>query len=520
MRVLRIFGFLALALHGADIPSGIVGPFEIKGAFVPATSVDKPVLAALRKKGIEPAHLCSDAVFLRRVYVDAIGVLPQSEEVGAFLASKRADKRARLIEDLLKRDEFNDYWTLKWCDLLRVKAEFPINLWPNGVQAYYRWIREAVKSDMPLDRFARELLTSSGSNFRVPQVNFYRALQGHEPRAIAEAVALTFLGSRIGDWAEDRRTGFERLFSRVAYKGTAEWKEEVVFLDPGATGVLKARFPDGETVSVPVGKDPRRIFADWLLAKEKPVFARCLANRIWFWVFGRGVVHPPDDFRLDNPPANPELLATLTTELVKSDYDLRAVLRLILNSRTYQQSPIPRSEHAEGVALFASYPVRQLDAEVLIDALDRLGGTRQHYTSAIPEPFTFVPPHHRTIALSDGSITSQFLEKFGRPSRDSGRADERSHQPTDAQRLFMLNSADIQKRLRESQRLRRLVRGAKGNPKEVARRFYRAILSRDPTMSEQKTAVAHLRKPGRKIAQRAEDLAWALMNTKEFLYRH
>ncbi|MCK5805295.1 MAG: DUF1549 domain-containing protein, partial [Lentisphaeria bacterium] len=228
MRVLRIFGFLALALHGADIPSGIVGPFEIKGAFVPATSVDKPVLAALRKKGIEPAHLCSDAVFLRRVYVDAIGVLPQSEEVGAFLASKRADKRARLIEDLLKRDEFNDYWTLKWCDLLRVKAEFPINLWPNGVQAYYRWIREAVKSDMPLDRFARELLTSSGSNFRVPPVNFYRAVQSRDSGGISDAVALTLMGTRLQSWPESSRSDMAVFFSRVVYKKTAEWKEEIV----------------------------------------------------------------------------------------------------------------------------------------------------------------------------------------------------------------------------------------------------------------------------------------------------
>ena len=507
---------IGVGAHGA----GIVQPFETGETVVPANRVDNLVVSTLQERGIEPANLCSDEAFIRRAYLDVIGTLPDPRAVRRFLENRRPGKRAALIDTLLEREEFADYWALKWCDLLRVKAEFPINLWPNAVQAYHRWIRDSIKENKPYDQFVRELLTSSGSNFRVPPVNFYRGIQGHDSSAIAGAVALTFMGTRIQNWPEARRAGMEAFFSRVAYKGTAEWKEEIVCLDPGAAGPVEAVFPDGVSVQIATGEDPRRVFADWLLAPDNPWFARNIVNRLWCWLLGRGIIHEPDDIRPDNPPVHPELLAYLEKELVRADYDLRHIYRLILNSRTYQQSSIPRSDHPDAEALFAHYPVRQLDAEVIIDALCSIFGSGESYSSAIPEPFTFVPDRQRTILLADGSITSQFLEMFGRPARDTGLESERSSDPTDAQRLHLLNSTHVQRMIERSWWLRELMRTSRGNPRFLINAMYLKILSRYPTQSE----IAHIQEyaqtSGLNEQQAVSDLAWTLVNTKEFLYRH
>jgi len=489
-------------------------------ATVPPNLVDAPVLATLRARGIEPANLCSDEVFIRRVHLDVIGTLPEPQEVLRFLQDRRPDKRAALIETLLVREEFADYWALKWCDLLRVKAEFPINLWPNAVQAYHRWIRDAVRENKPYDQFVRALLTSSGSNFRMPPVNFYRAIQGRDPSAIAGAVALTFMGTRIENWPQDRRLGMAAFFSRIAYRYTGEWKEEIVSLNPASSTTLEAVFPDGRAVRIPPGEDPRRVFTDWLIAPDNPWFARNIVNRVWAWLMGRGIIHEPDDVRPDNPPANPELLTLLEKELVKAKYDLRHIYRLILNSRTYQQSPIPRSNASETEALFACYPVRRLDAEVLIDALDWIGGAGESYESPIPEPFTFIPQNQRTIALADGSISSQFLEMFGRPARDTGLESERNNQVTDTQRLHLLNSTDVQRKIEQSARLRMIAQNAKGDRRDLISRIYLNILSRFPTPAELAAMEKYFQTPGLNPTQAATDLAWALINTKEFLYRH
>jgi len=496
------------------------GQFEINGKYAAMNEIDTLLIATLRKQGIKPANLCSDEVFIRRVYLDVNGSLPEPQEVRRFLKDRRSNKRAELIEDLLNRDEFADYWSLKWCDLLRVKAEFPINLWPNAVQAYHRWIQDCLQENTPYDRFARELLTSSGSNFRVPPVNFYRAIQGREPSAIAGAVALTFMGVRLDKWPQARRSGMEAFFSRVAYKKTAEWKEEIVYLDPAPAEPLKAVLPDGVTVHIQPDKDPREVFAKWLLAPENPWFARNIVNRIWAWLLGRGIIHEPDDIGANNPASHPKVLTYLEKELVKSDYDLRHIYRLILNSRTYQQSSIPRSDHSDAEALFAFYPVRQLEAEVLVDALCWISGTREGYSSPIPEPFTFIPEENRSIDLADGSITSQFLEMFGRPARDTGLESERNNQPTDAQRLHLLNSTHIQNKLERSWRLNGLIRTARGNRRMLINMIYLNILSRNPAQAELAAAEKYFQTNRINTRQATNDLAWALINTKEFLYRH
>jgi hypothetical protein len=494
--------------------------FESGGKYVATNDIDNLVIATLRKQGIEPANMCSDEVFIRRVYLDVIGTLPTAQEARTFILDKDPNKRSAIINRLLERDEFADYWAMKWGDLLRVKAEFPINLWPNAVQAYHHWIRTSIKRNLSYDRFVREMLVSSGSNFRVPQVNFYRAMQGKEPETIAQTVALTFMGERAENWEKERLSGMAGFFSQVGYKSTGEWKEEIVYFDPNrASTGLKAVFPNGKAAKLSPDKDPREVFADWLIDPKNPWFTRNIANRVWSWLLGRGIIHEPDDIRPENPPSNPKLLAFLEKELITAKYDLKHIYRLILNSSTYQLSSIPKTDKPEAEANFSYYPLRRLEAEVLIDALNQITGTTEKYSSEIPEPFTFVPAQQRSIALADGSITSSFLEMFGRPPRDTGLESERNSRPTASQQLHMLNSSHIQRKIEQGRKLRNLMQG-KGNMRQLATRFYLAILSRFPTNEEVKIVEEYSKSQRGNKRVVSIDLAWALINSAEFLYRH
>jgi hypothetical protein len=529
-----------LAVAGQARDADRQSPFESDAAPRVKNRVDEIVFAAQTRQGIARARLASDAVFVRRVYLDVIGTLPTADEARTFIEDRDPDKRGALIDRLLTRDEFADYWAMKWCDTLRVKSEFPINLWPNAVQAYHRWIRAAIRDNVPYDRFARALLTASGSNFRDAPVNFYRAVQSREPRAIASAVALTFMGARTDTWPDARLADMAAFFSQIGYKSTGEWKEEIVFFDPdkgatapapatasaratarraAATGPRTAVLPDGTSVRLEAGQDPREAFASWLTAPSNPWFARAAVNRAWHWLVGRGLVHEPDDIRPDNPPSHPELLAFLERELVAARFDMKHVYRLILESSTYQLSPVPASAPAPPDSSFAHALIRPLEAEVLIDALNQITGMSEEYSSAIPEPYTFIPPEQRSIALADGSIRSAFLETFGRPPRDSGLASERPTQPTAAQRLYLLNSGDVQRKLQQGPKLQALLQ-QRGGPGEVVTALYLTILSRFPTDAERRTVAEYAQAGGAARRAAAQDLAWALVNSAEFGFRH
>jgi len=514
---LILVSFLATAVSGQPF----FDTFESGGQLNPASRIDELVLAKLELLGIPPARLCSDEVFVRRVYLDVIGTLPTLQEVKEFLADESDEKRRALIDHLLERDEFADYWAMKWGDLLRIKSEFPINLWPNAVQAYHRWIKTCLRDNKPYDQFVREMLTSSGSNFRQPQVNFYRAVQRGEPEAIAQVVALTFMGVRTDNWSEGRLAAMAVFFSRVGYKSTAEWKEEIVFFDAFNTTAPAGRltFPDGNSIQLSDREDPRAAFASWLTEPGNPWFARNIVNRIWYWLRGRGIIHEPDDIRRDNPARNPELIAWLEQELIDSGYDLKHIYRLILNSATYQFSSVPRSDHPEAMEYFAYYPLRRLDAEVLIDALCQVTGTTEEYISQIPEPFTFIPVNSRAIALGDGSVASSFLEMFGRPPRDTGLESERNNNPTSAQRLHLLNSSHIRNKIERGQQLRFLATSSR-RPLEMIRSLYLTVLSRYPTAEELKVVREYSESGVTGRREVAVDLMWALVNSPEFLYRH
>lgn len=490
-----------------------------RGLIAPA-HLDRFVLSKVRAHRCEPAPLCSDAVFVRRIYLDMLGIIPTPEDLEAWEKDSSRDKRARLIEKLFDRPEFADYWTLKWCDILRVKAEFPVNLWPNAVQAYHRWIHYTIEANIPFNKFAYLLLTSSGSNFRQPAVNFYRAAQSQEPEDLARVAALTFMGSRIADWPEDKRKDLTNIFTRVAFKKSIEWKEEIVYLAHEPYAPLDIVLPDGAKVTVPAGEDPRIFFAKWLITPQNPWFTKAICNRAWSWFLGRGIIHEPDDIRGDNPPVNPELLAYLQKEFVKGGYDMRHLFRVILNSQTYQQSSIARDYSPKAGEVFAYYPVRRLKAEVLQDALNYIGGSGELYSSPIPEPFTWIPEYQRTVQLADGSITSQFLENFGRPSRDLGYESEREDDISTGQMRYLLNSADVINTIRGSSLLKRAYTASKGNVPDLTKNLYRLIISRDPTRAELDRVQSYFSKSGLSGEQCAEDIAWALINSREFVCAH
>ena len=541
------------AACGAATPDREPNVYESSVPPKPLGQLDEIVFARLSSLDIEPV-LCSDAVFVRRAHLDVIGTLPTAEEAGEFIEDPDTkNKRRALIDRLLERPEFADYWSMKWGDILRIKAEFPVNLWPNAAQAYHRWVRASIAENKPYDRFVREMLTSSGSNFRVGPVNFYRAIQSKTPENIATAVALTLMGSRTDSWPKDRLPGTAVFFSQIGYKPTSEWKEESVFWDPlrstavagnsapghatittsgQATGEvsqvstvpptdgvpLAAVFPDGTEIQLSPNRDPREVFADWLITPENPWFTRSITNRVWAWLIGRGIIHEPDDIRDDNPPSNPELLAYLQKEFIASGYDLKHLYRLILTSTTYQFSSMPRFEGPEAEAAFASYPLRRLEAEVLIDAINKITGTSDLYTSAIPEPYTYIPKDMPAIAVADGSISSSFLTLFGRSARATGMENERINKPVPAQWLHMLNSSHIRNKLEQGPKIRALLASGR-KPGEIVKELYLTILSRPPTPEELKVVAEHLQAtPSKREA--AIDVTWALINTTEFLYRH
>jgi hypothetical protein len=563
--------------------------FETSNRPTTDSPIDKIVFHKLFSLNIHPA-CCSDSVFIRRVYLDVIGTLPTAKEAREFIEDRDVrNKRRLLIDRLLERDEFADYWSMRWSDVLRIKAEFPVNLWPNAAQAYHRWVHSSLATNKSYDKFVRELLTSSGSNFRVGPVNFYRAIQTRTPDGIATAVALTLMGSRAEAWPAERRAGMAPFFSQIGFKPTAEWKEEIVFWDPchlnkvpgnavpgraalpmptGSTAAvagttaqqavaltapapLKAVFPDGTEVTIPPDRDPRDVFADWLIRPENPWFAKSSINRIWAWLLGRGIIHEPDDIRDDNPPTYPSLLAYLEKEFIDSGYNTKAVYRLILNSRTYQASSLMRVKNPKAEVYFGHYLVRRLDAEVLIDAINKVTGTTDLYTSAIPEPFTYIPADMPAVAIADGSITSDFLALFGRSARATGLVNERSTKPVPGQWLHMLNSSHIQNKLESGTWIKTLTGSGNRSLQDIINELYLTILSRYPTPEEMTSIEEYLFLTVRTNDQAAGgryakapaasgkfgkptlpqlsetqkrdnsiDIAWALINSTEFLYRH
>lgn len=463
----------------------------------------------------------SDAVFVRRATLDLTGRLPSSDKARDYVASQDSDKRRRLIESLVNSEGFVEYWSLHFCDMLRVKSEFPINLWPNAVYGYQRRVQRFLRENEPYDEFVQALLVSSGSNFRQPDVNYYRASANRQPEGLARAAALTFMGVRLERWPEEEQQRLAAFFADVAFKGTKEWKEEIVYLKE-RQGELALTRPDGCQVCLAPGDDPRRAFYDYLREEGNPYFARALANRVWYWLMGRGIVHEADDLRSDNPPVMPDVLDALASALVHSGYDFRYLCRLVASSAAYCAASCPASDYPQleqARRHFAVFSLRRLPAEVLDDAIRDLTGVSSSYVSVIPEPFTYIPPEARSIGLADGSISSSFLILFGRPARDDGTLAERNNHITGKQRLFLFNSADVYRKLGRIAQLEEF----KGRPfLQNLPGLYWLFFSRPPTQEEyQALRDEWSLQPGGKGRWRfQQDIAWVLINSSEFLYQH
>jgi hypothetical protein len=496
--------------------------------------VDQHVFARLRLMRFPPADLTTDAEFLRRATLDTLGVLPTPDEVRDFLADGSPDKREKLIDRLLERPEFADLWAMKWSDLLRVREE---TLDGTGARAYHAWIREAIAAKKPLDQFARELITASGDIDSSPPANFYRAVS--DPTNWMETTAQLFMGRRV-QCAKCHNHPFDRMtqdeyyslaafFSQVQVQTRSRPDDQgrrrrrgaplrTVALDPDAqmvqprTGeVMPPRFPGGAAPPVAPESDRRQVLARWLTDSTNPYFAPAMANRIWFHLMGRGIVEPVDDFRETNPSTNDALLKALAQDLVAHRYDLRHLVRAIMRSTTYQLSARPHPLSREDTVYFSHAVPRLLPAEVLFDAVSTATG--------VAEPFPGLPETTRAVLLPGTAQKVPFLAAFGRPARTLACECERDREPTLYQALQLISSRMVERKLQSDQgRVARLV--AAQTPDAAAiEELYLATLSRPPTPPERQAALAALRGSENRRAG-LEDLLWALLNAKEFLFRH
>lgn len=485
------------------------------------------------KHNLTPVPEASDHTFLRRAMLDTRGMLPKPWEIRKFTADKSTDKRSRLIDSLLESKEYADLMAMRYSDMFRIKSEFPINLWPNAVQAYHRYFWENARQDRSFYTVARELLTSNGSNFRVPAANFFRASANRTPSGLAQSTLLTFLGMRYENLSDSRKKAFEGFFQCIKFKSTDEWKEEIVYND-NTQRTIKAGTPDGVdfTLKTPQN-DPRKILADWMTSPSNRYFARAYVNRVWYWFFGRGIVNPADDMPLPEnfwtktklvsvpgqQPSNPELLEFLADFFVKNNGSTKKLVKLIMSSTAYNADwKTVKNEQILAEKRFAVFPVRRLDAEIFIDILCGVLGSFESYSSVIPEPFTYLPRGTKAIQIADGSISSRMLDSFGRPPRDSGRISERKRIVDDSQRLFLMNSGWI---YNNAGKFHRNNFGKKSRIKfeDQINYTYLVILSRPASDKEIKI----IKKYDRGMNRRGvlwNDLVWALVNSKEFIYQH
>ncbi len=485
--------------------------------------IDQKVNAKLKQLQILPSDLCTDDEFLRRAYLDVAGRLPSIEETERFANDASAEKRARLIDELLDTPDYAQFWTLKWADLLRATTG---KLNPLGVRKFHNWIYEGVVNDRPMDQFARALLTSRGSVFEHPAANFWRS--SREPTDAVETTAQLFLGVRIQcakchnhpfeRWTQDNYYGIGAAFAQIARKPGALPTDEVIF--PSAKGEM-TQPRTGETmkvhlllsgdVDVPPGSDRREVFADWLVAPENPFFSRSLVNRVWGHLFGRGIVEPVDDFRDSNPPTNPQLLDELATQFANTGYSRKWLIRTIMNSHTYQRAASSNEFNKDDDLYFSRMTPRMLSAEPLLDAICDVTG--------VPETFPGAPAGTRTTHLVEPPADNHFLKAFGQPAREMTCQCERGADTNLAQALQMINGPVVHNKLRDPNgRIHKLIAAGKTDD-EIVAELYLAAVARRPTQQELDTARSHVTASSDRTAA-LEDIGWAVLNTKEFLFQH
>lgn len=484
-----------------------------------------------KKHKVTPAPVIGDGAFYRRLSLRVLGKLPEAAALKKFMADRSPGKRAALINTFLDSPEFAQVMAMRYADMFRIKSEFPINLWPNAVQCYHRYFYLLTLEDRSWRKTAEELLVSNGSNFRVPAANFFRANADRTPRGLAAGTALALMNFRTDSMSKENQKLFEAFFSRIRFKSTKEWKEEIVYNDPAGV-ILQCRTPDGKRFTVNTAeKDPRRVFADYLCDEDNPILYRAYVNRAWYWMTGTGLANPVDDMALvrgywaklwnaprPNDPADEEIMEFLTDYFKRNNCSTKSLYRLILNSRAWQADWRCKGDLARHEKYLAVFPVRRLESEIINDALSALTGSYDRFVSVIPEPFTFIPPGSSAVSLADGSMSTGTLDKFGRSPRDSGKISERNNNSTGAQRLHLMNSGLLFNRIT---RLPGMVFRGRMNWNQQLDLAYLTVLSRYPSPEERLAARRYYDKLHPKVRWKFfQELFWALINTSEFSYHH
>jgi hypothetical protein len=493
--------------------------------------VDKFVFAKLKQMSIPPSDLCADEEFVRRAYLDLCGLLPTAEEVQKFQADKAPDKRAKLIDTLLERPEYADFWALKWADVFRSSRK-TIQL--KGAHGFQTWLREHVAANTPFDAVIRDMLTANGSTYANPPANYYRIAK--DPTNLAETTAQLFFGVRMQcakchnhpfeRWTQDDYYSMAAWFARVKVKKDAGapaaapqgTTSEVVFSSrdgevkqPRSGKDMPPKFLGGAVPTIAPGRDRRDVLAEWLTGAENPFFAKSVVNRIWYHLNGKGIVDPVDDFRDSNPSCNDELLEAMAKDFAASKFDVKKLVRTIMTSRTYQLSAQPNDFNKDDNKYFSHAVTKLLTAEQLLDALCDV--------TAVPEKFGGLPLGTRAIQLPDGEVNHPFLKTFGQPARELACECERESDSNLAQALQLINGPTINEKIRNpNNRLGKLL-AEKKSEKEILDALYLATLSRLPSDAERQPALSHVAKNTDK-RKAWEDVVWALLNTREFLFRH
>lgn len=522
--------FVMARFQGQATVAQVTLPYGLKPddtGFTPRNFIDEKLAQKWKSLGLSPSPLCSDEEFIRRVYLDAIGTLPTPDEIKAFLASKDASKRDKLIDAVLNRPEFVDFWAYKWGDLLRINRDV---LQDKGMWAFHNWVRASLRDNLPMDKMVRDIITAEGSTFLDGPANYYQTAR--TPADWSETTVQLFLGIRIQcakchqhpfeKWTQEDYHGMVGFFTRMGTKTSQEFgifgRETVVYLRPTGetthpkTGRVVPPHPlDGTPVDDPI--DRRRQLADWLTKPDNPWFARNMVNRFWAYTMGRGLVEPIDDMRNTNPPSNPELLDALAADLGKNGFDTKHLLRTIFASRAYQLSsrstPANKAD-ASNVHHTRAMPKR-LTAEQLADAIDFATGTREKYVG--------LPLGTRAIQLPDTRVRSFLMDTFGRPPRQITCECERVSQPNIAQAMHLLNGDFLNKKIdQQDGRIAKLL-AAKAKPEAIIEEAYLVTLSRKPRPEEVTWAVGWINKAPN-LREGAGDLLGVLLNSREFLFNH
>jgi len=496
--------------------------------------IDNLVAEKLKTLKIAPSPVANDSTFIRRAYLDAAGILPTAEEVENFLADKSADKRSKLIDALLERDEFVDYWAYKWSDLLLVSSR---KLRSSGMWSFYNWIRDSVKENKHWDQFAREIFTSSGNTRENGALNYF--VIHKDPIDIAENATQAFLGQRLTcarchnhpleKWTQRQYYQFANLFSRVGAKNGAEPGDIVVFAKASGNinhpRLLKPLAPtplDGTPMSLDSSEDRRVHFAEWLTSKDNVYFARSAMNRVWGNFMGRGIVDPVDDVRASNPPSNQELFDAVTKDFVDNGFDVKGLIRTIMNSAAYQLSAEANATNQNDNKYYSKYIVKRLPAEVLLDAMSQVTG--------VPTQFGGYAAGTRALQLPDTQVKSEFLASFGRPARILCDAAERTSAPSIAQALHVINGETLNRKLMAPDAYPVLAIKLGLSDSKLVDHLFLSAYSRYPNESEKQPMLEALQKaravPGSQEVQREtrrqalEDMMWAMLTSKEFLFNY